>query len=377
MTVSLKHSFTNPKADGPDATIVRPSDWNAEHAYTMATGKLLGRSTASTGAVEELTVGTGLSLSGGTLTASASPGGSTAQAQYNNAGAFGGASGLLIDAAGNPVIAQITTPSTPSAGATLFARRRAGRHMAAQIGPIGRWYEFQPSLGATKIGFAQAAGAGTGITIIGITAATASGTATTRTIANTSLLASTRRIGYVITAAAADSPTGWSLAGAQALWWRGNAAGVGGFCFVARFGFNSFTGGAGGNRAFIGLTAIPWTTADPSNLLNMVGIGLDSGDANFFVMTNDGSGSPTKTDTAIAVVADKLYEVRVFCSANDTKIAVSLERLDDGVLYEQTVTTDLPVNTTFLGAAVRANSGSSATTGAAIDILQAYIETDF
>ena len=37
--------------------------------YTMNTGKLLGRSTASSGAIEELTVGTGLSLSGGTLSA--------------------------------------------------------------------------------------------------------------------------------------------------------------------------------------------------------------------------------------------------------------------------------------------------------------------
>ncbi len=38
---------------------------------TMATGRLLGRSTASTGAVEEITVGSGLSLSAGTLTATA------------------------------------------------------------------------------------------------------------------------------------------------------------------------------------------------------------------------------------------------------------------------------------------------------------------
>lgn len=37
---------------------------------TMGTGKLLGRSTASTGAIEEITVGSGLSLSGGTLSAS-------------------------------------------------------------------------------------------------------------------------------------------------------------------------------------------------------------------------------------------------------------------------------------------------------------------
>lgn len=39
---------------------------------TMATGKILGRSTASTGAIEEITVGTGLNLSAGVLSASGS-----------------------------------------------------------------------------------------------------------------------------------------------------------------------------------------------------------------------------------------------------------------------------------------------------------------
>lgn len=42
---------------------------------TMSTSRLLGRSTASTGAVEEITVGTGLSLSAGTLTATGGGGG--------------------------------------------------------------------------------------------------------------------------------------------------------------------------------------------------------------------------------------------------------------------------------------------------------------
>lgn len=41
---------------------------------TMATGKLLGRSTASTGAIEEITVGSGLSLSAGTLSSTGSGG---------------------------------------------------------------------------------------------------------------------------------------------------------------------------------------------------------------------------------------------------------------------------------------------------------------
>lgn len=77
MTISLKHAFTNPKADGADTTIVRPVDWNAEHTITMATNKLLGRSTASTGAVEEITLGTNLSFSGTTLNAAAAAGIST------------------------------------------------------------------------------------------------------------------------------------------------------------------------------------------------------------------------------------------------------------------------------------------------------------
>lgn len=70
MTVSLKHAFESAKSDGADSTLVQPSNWNAEHTLTMATGKLLGRTTASTGAVEEITVGTGLTLSAGELTAS-------------------------------------------------------------------------------------------------------------------------------------------------------------------------------------------------------------------------------------------------------------------------------------------------------------------
>lgn len=67
MAVSLKHAFQSAKADGGDTTLVQPSNWNAEHSLSMATSRLLGRTTAGAGAVEELTVGTGLTLSAGSL----------------------------------------------------------------------------------------------------------------------------------------------------------------------------------------------------------------------------------------------------------------------------------------------------------------------
>ena len=49
---------------------------------TMATARILGRTTASTGAVEEITVGSGLSLAAGTLTASGGAAGNLQSARY-------------------------------------------------------------------------------------------------------------------------------------------------------------------------------------------------------------------------------------------------------------------------------------------------------
>lgn len=48
MAISLKHTKNVAKADGVDSTVVQPSDWNAEHTFTAASGKVLGTTTAST-----------------------------------------------------------------------------------------------------------------------------------------------------------------------------------------------------------------------------------------------------------------------------------------------------------------------------------------
>lgn len=56
MAISVKHAFTSPKADGTDSTLVQPSNWNAEHTITLAAGKVLGRSSASAGAMQELPI---------------------------------------------------------------------------------------------------------------------------------------------------------------------------------------------------------------------------------------------------------------------------------------------------------------------------------
>ena len=66
MAVSLKHAYTAIGTDADNAE-VGGAEWNAEHALTLGTGKLLGRTTAGTGAAEEIAAGTGVTLSGGSL----------------------------------------------------------------------------------------------------------------------------------------------------------------------------------------------------------------------------------------------------------------------------------------------------------------------
>jgi microcystin-dependent protein len=56
MTIAITHTFVSAKGDGTDATLVRPSNWNAVHTTSMATGKLIGRQSAGTGAFEEITL---------------------------------------------------------------------------------------------------------------------------------------------------------------------------------------------------------------------------------------------------------------------------------------------------------------------------------
>jgi len=56
MAITVTHQFVSLKGDGTDATLVRPTNWNASHNINMATNRVIGRLTAGPGAAEELPV---------------------------------------------------------------------------------------------------------------------------------------------------------------------------------------------------------------------------------------------------------------------------------------------------------------------------------
>ena len=75
------HAFNIPTASATNRGALSTTDWTAFNGkastgavtgtgITMSTARILGRTTAGTGAIEEITIGSGLTLSAGTLTAS-------------------------------------------------------------------------------------------------------------------------------------------------------------------------------------------------------------------------------------------------------------------------------------------------------------------
>jgi hypothetical protein len=108
-SVTDTHTFNLPTASALNRGALSSADWSTFNGkvntgaitgsgLTMATARLLGRDTVGSGAVEEITIGSGLTLSGGTLTAAG--GGITIG---TTAIASGTVNRILFEGAGNVV----------------------------------------------------------------------------------------------------------------------------------------------------------------------------------------------------------------------------------------------------------------------------------
>lgn len=248
-----------------------------------------------------------------------------------------------IDDAGI-VIPSGATPAAPSTGSIrLFTKMQGGRPMPAFMGPSGLDSILQPHLGKNGWGSWKPTFTGTTISAIGGPALTATGTATSAPWAATSLHTRCQRVDYLVTTAAATAVAGFRIGAAT---WRGTD----GYHWIFRAcpatGATVATG-----RCFIGMrgaTTAP-TDVNPSTLTNIVGVGYDSADANWQVMTNDGTGTATKVDTGIArPTADRqtMYSVMIFSPPGGGWVGVRIVDEATGSAYESAqITTDIPAAT--------------------------------
>ena len=268
----------------------------------------------------------------------------------------------------------------PAANRTkIYTKSIGGKPVTATYNADGNEAIIQPLFGTKNIRKWLPAGNSTTIVADGAAALTATGTATAANVATTNRHTIRPGLEYLVTTAATTAVAGFREAAAQKF--MGNSAGNGGFTFICTFG--QATGVATTtNRLFVGFsssTSAP-TDVEPSTLTNMFGVGWDAADANIQFMSNDGTGTATKTSLGIAVpTADRtsVYRLEMYCPPNSTTLTYTFRDLAaGGSVVTGTVTTDLPaVNTLLAARGWMSVGGTSSVIGIALKSL--YIESDF
>jgi len=273
-------------------------------------------------------------------------------------------------------------PAPTAAGADtlkVFNYKVGGRNMLGTIDADGMDNAVQYHLSRNGFAAWYPIGNGTAFTTIRAAALSATGTATTSNYAQTNRYTQMKRVEYLVTVAATTAVAGFREG--TNLYMRGSNAGDGGFHYICRFG--PATGVATTtNRCFVGMsttTAAP-TDVEPSTLLNMFGIGWDAADANIQFMTNDGTGTATKTDLGIAVpTVDRtsVYELSMYCAPAGTTIYYTFKDLSNGgSTVSGSITTDMPGATTGLSPrGWMSVGGTSSVIG--IALMSLSVERDF
>lgn len=279
-------------------------------------------------------------------------------------------------ASGSLQMAAITDePSVPTAGSMkIYAKEIAGRMILKSVGPSGLDTPYQPALFANNIAILLPS-TGTAINTLGMPNTTV-GTASTPAITTTNLANSMRRV-RVASATTANAAA--ELRSAAPLVWRGNAAGLGGFFYASRFSTSTTTAN---QRLFSGLTATTGATStsiNPSAIVNMLGVGWDSADANLQIMHNDGAGTATKIDLGANFPTNNIgavYELILYAAANGSSIGYRVQRLDTGASTSGTISTDMPSSTALLTHHQYMNNGGTAA-AVQINVNRVYVESDY
>ena len=202
---------------------------------------------------------------------------------------------------------------------------------------------------------------------------TVTGTGSAPAPASTNLLTSlsrTRATGV----AGAGQAAGWRSE--MATWWRGNAAGLGGFDARWRVALPTFIAA---HAAFVGFcsltTEIP--NVQPSSLTDIVGMGVDTGTSQWAIMHCGAVGPATVVPLgpAFAVVTSSLYSLQLQAAANAASVSWIARNVSTGAIATGTITTNLPAAATFLSQHERAWTGVDLTTAPTIELVDIVIVT--
>ncbi len=335
------------------------------------------------------------------LASGGTPGGSTTQVQYNDAGAFAGDANFAWDSATKSLnligsdtgIVMTKVTNTPSAAASntlrFFAQTVGGRMLATIMPPSGVDNHLQPAIFANCILLyvpstgTTGTGSGTGLGPVW----TSGGTVSHPTPSSTAPAVSnqTRRTRYANVVTTTNQTLGIKSAAADQLaFWLGNSAGLGGFFYVARFIVELYP--ASTTRIFAGLTASSgtWVVSSDTVINNTCGLWHDTTDPSTglgafnFVTRNTATTTKQQITLSNAIAAGNSYEFYMYASQNASSISWMLFDVVNNVPYSNSTSTTLPASTAFMGPQCAMSNGTAniTATTSAIGIQGVYVEAD-
>lgn len=274
------------------------------------------------------------------------------------------------------VLSANPSPETPAADeAVVYSANIAGRMMPKWMGPDGIDYPFQAAIGLNYVAIVSP-GAGTGAPGTHGNTITTVGTAS-HPLAATNRKTSTRRT--VMTSSATAGTLASIYVGASEVW-RGNAAGMGGFFCVIRFGLTTLQSG---NRAFFGLTDTATTAPtniDPTSATTpaKIGMAINANSGNWKLVNNTSAAAPTVLDlgASFPVNTTDALELVLYCAPNASSISYRITNLSSGAKTSGTLYSNLPAATAFLGRTHWMTNNATAA-AVAFDLIKSYMEADY
>lgn len=303
-----------------------------------------------------------VNITGGTISGvvvSATPAGTTSSIQYNNAGAFGASSNFTYDTVTNTLSligntpnlllkSVATEPALPTSDSIkLYSISIASRVLPKWVDSSGQSTTLQQSLMFNSIIIVRPSSAN-GQTISG-TNVTNVGTLSTPTLVAGSLLNSFKRT--LFTAATTTVGTLVSQRTNTTILWRGNAPRLGGFMYHERFAFSTLVAT---QRAFVGVSD---TTAAPSNIDPLtsttpgkIGLAVNTNTGNWNLVFNVSGTAPTVVPlgASFPVNITDIIEIILSSEPNGASIGYRIKNLNSSIEVSDTLTTNIPSNTTFL-----------------------------
>lgn len=279
---------------------------------------------------------------------------------------------------------DIANPSAPAANELYFyARKVSGRMLPKWIGPSGVDVVTQAAIwGNNIVWYMPNTGTTNGLNfgapwVAGGTISHPTPSSTAPAIANQ---IKRTRYANIVTTTNQVLGTGAFASGTQQFW-RGNAAGLGGFFFFARFGVELWP--AATVRLFCGLSASTTAVVASDTVVNdTIGLWHDTTDA-ATVLSLVTRNTATTTKTAITgtptLAAAQWFDFYMFAKPNDSTVYYRLDDLNAGTtIVDTSIATTLPTATAFMGPECHMSNGTAniTVTTTAIGINRIYVESD-